>query len=184
MVFKGFLFTLLMVLTLLIGDCAYSGTIKWDNKNSLEDFKQASEQPGAITFQPPEGWLQADPKSLPSHVKAMVVGKGVNEYPPSINLAYDEFAGTLKEYLKLVEGVNKRLGAQAQDLGSIQTLAGEARLLQVDSKSVWGTERQMQVIIVKNGKAFILTASALKSEFSEFYPQFFASLKSLKINPE
>jgi hypothetical protein len=156
--------------------------VNWDDKTLQDSFKELSLQQGAVSFQPPEGWRLADPKSLPSHVKMMVVGKGSSNYPPSINLAYDTFNGTLKEYLKLVEAINKRLGSEWIDIGLIQTLSGEARLLQLDSKNAWGQERQMQVILVKDGIAYILTASALREEFSQFYPQFFKSLKSLKIN--
>jgi hypothetical protein len=155
----------------------------WDDKALQNSFQSLSEQPGSVSFQPPEGWHLADPKSLPTHVKIMVVGKGSHTFPPSINLAYDEFKGTLKDYLKVVDAINKRLGAEAKDLGIIQTLAGQAQLIQIDSKNVWGIERQMQVIIVHHGIAYILTASALKDEFSKFYPHFFKSLKSLKINP-
>jgi hypothetical protein len=166
----------------LLPSLIFSEAAKWGDKALCDSFKSLSEQPGTVTFQSPEGWFLADPKSLPSHVKMMVVGKGSHEFPPSINLAFDEFNGTLKDYLKLVEAINKRLGADSKDLGMIQTLAGEARLLQIDSKNAWGLERQMQIIIVKNGQAFILTASALKDEFSKFYPQFFKSLKSLNFN--
>ena len=171
-------------ISLLACSSAFSENGKWDDKPLQESFRQVSEQPGAVTFKPPQGWFLADTKSLPSHVQIMVVGKGAYEFPPSINLAFDEFNGTLKEYLKVVDGINKRMGGKAQDLGVIHTEAGEARLLQIDSKNVWGPERQMQAIIVKNGKAYILTASAHKNEFSNFYPQFFSALKSLKINPD
>jgi hypothetical protein len=153
-----------------------------DDKTLQKSYQSLSKQPGAVSFLPPEGWHLADPKSLPSNVKLMVVGKGSHTFPPSINLAYDEFNGSLKDYLKVVDTINKRLGADAKNLGPIQTLAGEAQLLQIDSKNSWGIERQMQVILVKEGVAYILTASALKEEFTKFYPQFFQALKSLKIN--
>ncbi len=170
--------------SILVASCATLGFAEaaWDDSSLQSSFKSLSEEPGSVSFLPPEGWHLADPKSLPSHVKIMVVGKGSSTFPPSINLATDEFKGSLKEYLKVVHAINKKLGADAKDLGQIATLAGEARLLQIDTPTAWGTERQMQVILVKNGMAYILTASALEKEFSRFYPQFFQSLKSLKIN--
>ena len=151
--------------------------------SAVEEGMKANLEPGAVTFTPPTGWRLADPSSLPSSVKVMVVGKTKGEYPPSINLATEEFSGTLKQYLKIVKNINESQKAEWKDLGFIKTDAGQASLSQVDSKTNWGTVRLMHVILVKNGLAYILTAASLKDEFSQFYKDFFNSLKSLQINP-
>lgn len=133
------------------------------------------------TFTPPAGWRMADPASLPTHVKIMVVGEGANELPPSINLGYEPFVGSLKEYLKIVKRINVSSGDVWQDLGSIQTQAGPASLSQVDMKTKWGNLRQMHVIYLSDGIAYILTAAALKDEFPRFYPQFFESFHTFRV---
>lgn len=154
-----------------------------EEKALQESFKTLSQEPGAVMFTPPTGWFLADPKALPSNIKIMVVWKGTQEYPPSMNLAYEPYKGTLKEYLRLIDAINKKKGAEWKDLGKIQTEAGEASLSQVDLRSQWGVERQMHVILIKDGTVYILTAAALKDDFSKFYKEFFAAMRSLKINP-
>jgi hypothetical protein len=133
-----------------------------------------------IQFTPPKDWRNAEKSMLPEHVELMVVGKGSNEFPPSISLATEKYAGTLKEYLKIVKELSASKGQQWKDLGTIQTEAGNASLSQTDSKSGWGELRMMHVILKKNGMIYIVTAAALKSEFPQFYKEIFASLRSLK----
>lgn len=132
-------------------------------------------------FIPPASWTLTDPKTLPPPVKSMAVGKGSCEYPPSLNLTTEKFSGTLKEYLKIVKTINQKMGDEWKDLGTIQTEAGIASLSQVDVRSKWGIERMMHVIIVREGTAYILTAAALKTEFPNFYKEFFQSMKSLRM---
>ena len=149
-----------------------------------ENFFEQSREPGAVLFTPPTGWHIADPKQLPPSVKVMVVGKGSSTYPPSINLAIEEYPGTLKQYLQIVKEINDRSGGEWKDLGTIQTEAGEASLSQVDAKTKWGTERLMHAILIKNGTVYILTSAALKDEFPQYYKEFFLTMRSLRFNPD
>jgi hypothetical protein len=134
-----------------------------------------------VEFTPPPGWLSADAALLPNHVKAMVIGKGAHELPPSINLGCEDYKGSLKDYLKIVKEFNKSQGDPWIDLGTIETKSGPASLSQVDMSSEWGTIRQMHVILLKDEVVYILTAAALKEEFPKFYSAFFDSLKSLQV---
>ncbi|KAF3363377.1 Uncharacterized protein PHSC3_000024 [Chlamydiales bacterium STE3] len=144
------------------------------------DFLQSKEViQNAVAFVPPQGWRLADKISLPKHVLVMVVGKGANDYPPSMNLGYDHFNGSIKEYLKIIKNINASQGCQLKDLGSISTKAGTASLSQFDEKTPWGEVRQMHAILLKDGIAYILTASALKDEFPKFYQDFFKSIQTL-----
>lgn len=145
-----------------------------------EKVKEENEEE-IVLFTPPTGWMLADPNALPGRVRTMVVGKGASSFPPSINLSTEPYKGTLKQYLKIVKNMNVAQGHEWKDLGTIQTQAGVASLSQVDTKSQWGVVRLMHVILVKNGNVYILTASALKDEFSVYYKDFFASMRSLRI---
>lgn len=136
---------------------------------------------GIVLFTPPPGWRLAEASSLPAHVRAMVVGSGPSSFPPSMNLSWEPFKGSLKQYLKTVKNLNSAQGYEWKDLGSIKTEAGNASLSQVDTKSQWGNVRLMHVILINNGHVYILTASALKDEFSIFYKDFFASMRSLRV---
>ncbi len=143
---------------------------------------ELSKAPGAIVFTPPAGWSQAEETSLPKYVLAMVIGKGTSNFPPSINLAYDYAPDGLQEYMKVVRQLNDAKGIPFKDLGTIRTQAGDARLLQLDLATEQGTIREMQVIYNRGDTAYILTAAALKDEFSTFYKDFFTSLRSLNVN--
>lgn len=147
-----------------------------------KEAKEAKEnKEGIVFFTPPEKWMMADPNNLPSRVRVMVIGKGPTNFPPSINLSWEPFSGTLKDYLKMVKNLNASQGYPWKDLGTIQTQAGTGSLSQVDTKTQWGEIRLMHVILKKNGNIYILTTSALKEEFSLFYKDFFAAMRSLKI---
>jgi len=146
------------------------------------DFEQISTSPGAVLFVPPKNWQIADGKELPDHVQFMVVGKGKYNFPPSINLSTEEYAGTLKDYLAIVKEINSSQGSEWKNLGMIKTEAGSASLSQADAMTEWGQVRMMHVILLKDGIIYILTAAALKKEFPSLYQTFFKSLKSLKIN--
>lgn len=142
--------------------------------------KKNTEEP-IVLFTPPQGWHLTDPTTLTPHVRCMVVGKGTSSFPPSLNLSSEPYKGTLREFLKIVKNINTSKGDEWKDLGTIKTKAGLASLSQVDTPTPWGEKRLMHVIIVKEGQVYILTASALKSEFPSFYNAFFASMKSLNI---
>lgn len=136
---------------------------------------------GMISFTPPSGWHLAESNLLPAHVRAMVVGNGPSTFPPSMNLSWEPYKGTLKQYLKIIKNMNEAQGYEWKDLGTIKTEAGNGSLSQVDTKTQWGDVRLMHVILLKEGNIYILTASALKNEFSLFYKDFFTSMRSLKI---
>lgn len=147
-----------------------------------QKIAEASQAPGIVMFNPPEGWRVADPKALPPSVKYMVVGNGVNDFPPSMNLGIERFKGTLPEYLATIKSINDSQGSEWKDLGTLRTQAGNASLSQVDAKTEWGEVRMMHVIILKDGSAYILTAAALKEEFSKYYKDFFKSMRTLRFN--
>lgn len=169
---------LLMLSALLLN---YSMLDAVEENVNQPSTKTAQSEISNITFTPPPGWRQVEKNTLTPSILAMVVGKGEHELPPSINLAFQNESGTLKQFLRFVKDVNQADGIEWKDLGQIRTLAGEASLSQLDIRTEWGIIREMQVIYVKDNTAYILTAGALKDEFPKFYKEFFASLRSLNI---
>jgi hypothetical protein len=159
-------------------------TVPKNFERTEEEYQRIAKEPGAVVFNPPEGWFLADPDGLPSHVQAMVVGKGKYEFPPSINLSTEEFAGSLRDYLKVVREINHSHGSEWKDLGTIRTQAGEASLSQADTQTEWGSVRMLHVILSREGVIYILTAAARKEEFPKFYKTFFDSLRSLHVNKD
>lgn len=150
--------------------------------SEIEASAVDAKSPQAVYFTPPEGWRQAESKSLSPNVKIMVVGKGKGEFPPSINLAVEPYKGTLKDYLKIVKSINASKGGNWKDLGKIRTDAGEGSLSQLDTKLQWGDVRMLHAIVSKNNTIYIMTAAALREEFPAYYKQFFDAMRSLHIN--
>lgn len=170
--FYFYFFTLLFV-------TIFATEIIAETQSFLEESTPA---PGIATFSPPKGWLAADKNVLSEHVKILVVGPKIkNDMPPTMNLMIEPYNGTLKTYLKSVKKINDAHGDAWKDLGTLKTKSGEASLSQVEIRSKWGGEKLMHAIIVKNGYAYVLTASAAKNEFGRFYQQFYSSLRSLQI---
>jgi len=142
----------------------------------------ADEIPEGCEFVPPTGWHAADTSQFPENLRAMVVGKGKGPYPPSLNIWIEPYSGTQKSYLKSIKDACLEDKDEFRDLGEIKTQSGNASLCQVDRKTKWGDERQMHALIVRYNKAYLLTAAALKTEFSEYTSQFFDAIRSMKIN--
>lgn len=154
-----------------------------------DQFLQAAQQEGAVIFTPPEGWGAVDPQTLPLSekakkiIKAMVFGKGLSQFPPSISLAIHPWNGTVKDYLiKEIKPDIETIKGNFKDLGNMKTQAGDARLCQVDFMTNWGELREMHVILKKDDLLLVLTAAALKEEFPRFYSDFFTSMRSLRFH--
>ena len=177
-----------LVAYLLVANCTSllsteAPALSQEEENLIySDMKNIANEPGTASFTPPQGWRIADPKALPKSVKAMVVGKGTHEFPPSINLGTESYRGTLKQYLKRIKEINESRGGRWKDLGTIQTDAGPGNLSQVELKNQWGDIKMMHIILLKEGIVYIMTAASLKEEFPRFYKEFFSSLRSLKVN--
>lgn len=134
-------------------------------------------------FIPPEGWMPADPKTLSPSVKISFLTKGKKEYCPSINLASEKVDLTIENYLKIVKKIHQNdKNNQWRDLGKIMTHAGEARLTEIESKTPFGPARLLQMILIKDKNAYVLTASALKSEFSQYNKEFQKAFQSLSLS--
>jgi len=134
-------------------------------------------------FIPPEGWEIADPRSLSSKVKIAFLKKSMNGFCPSINLAVEDTDATLNEYLKAVKAIHEQDRTnQWRALGKVRTGAGLAQLTEVDSTTEWGPVRILQLILVKEGHAYVLTAAALKEEISNYYKDFQSSFRSFTLS--
>lgn len=133
-------------------------------------------------FTPPQGWDMTDPKALPFHTKVCFIGKSSKPLRPSVNLSVEETPVTLKRYLDAVKNNNKAdPNRNWRDLGKFTTPLGEGRLTEIEVKTEVGMVRQVQLIVLKDKIAYILTAASLKEEFSKHYQTFEKVLHSLNM---
>ncbi|HEV3269845.1 MAG TPA: hypothetical protein VGZ69_04265 [Candidatus Rhabdochlamydia sp.] len=141
-------------------------------------FCITTDQPSCF-FTPPPGWDFADPKILAPRVKIAFVGKTKQALAPSIILAAEEIKVGLPEYLKAVQAIYERTRKTSwRSMGLIKTQAGPAHLLQIDTETKYGPLRKLQLIFIKENKAYILTTTALKKEFSSHLEAFQKTLSS------
>lgn len=130
-------------------------------------------------FTPPPDWDFADPKILAPRVKIAFVGKTKQALPPSVILAVEEIKVSLPEYLKAVQTIYEKTRKTSwHSMGLIKTQAGPAHLLQIDTETKYGPLRKLQLIFIKENKAYILTTTALKKEFSTHLKAFQKTLSS------
>lgn len=134
-----------------------------------------------VYFNPPKGWFQVEPDKSTRTVKLIIVGKPKSTFAPTIKLSTQLYSKSLKDYLNMIKVKNQSEGIDWKDLGIIQTKTGKASLSQNDEKTEYGTLRFMRVILLKDERIYILTATALASEFSFYYKEFFDALTSLTI---
>lgn len=136
-------------------------------------------------FVPPKGWEIADPRTFSPHVQLAFLKNTGKGFCPSINLAVEETDVSLSEYLKAVKAIHEQdKGNHWRLLGKVRTPAGLAQLTEIDSTTAFGPVRLLQLILLKEGHAYVVTAAALREEFSNFYKEFQTSFRSLTITSD
>jgi hypothetical protein len=136
-------------------------------------------------FIPPPGWDLADPARLSPRVKVGFLGQSSKGLLPSVNLATEKVSISLKEYIAAVKTIHEAdPSTKWRDLGAYKTPFGEGRLTEVETKIGCGIARRMQLIVIHENVAYILTVGALKEEFSKHYKTFEAVFRSLCITDD
>jgi hypothetical protein len=134
---------------------------------------------------PPKGWeCIRDPEQLPQKVKLIYIGNpsGKSVFNPSLNIACETTSLSLSEYLVEAKIYHEgQGGTTCHSLGKIATLAGEAHLLQIDRPSQWGDVRFLQGIFIREGNAYVITATCLKNEFNLYSTSLFKAIQSVTL---
>ncbi len=134
-------------------------------------------------FIPPENWDIADPRTLSSKVKMAFLKNSGKSFCPSINLAIEETDVSLTDYLKAVKAIHEQdRNNHWRSLGKVRTAAGMAQLTEIDSTTEWGPVRILQLILIKDKHAYVLTAAALKEEMSNYYKDIQSAFRSFTLS--
>lgn len=156
-------------------------------KQSIQTIVQNSEisESAQCFFIPPEGWEFADLSTLTPRVKIAFLKRGSKGFSPCINLAIEETQASLSDYLKAVKAIHEQdRNNHWRALGKVRTPAGLAQLTEIDSTTEVGPIRILQLILLKEGRAYVLTAAALKEEISNYYKAFQAAFRSLTLTTD
>ncbi len=144
------------------------------------------EQPQVFSYiTPPKGWEITNPKFLAKSVQIAFIKKTNNIFCPSINLAIEKSNLSLPEYLNVIRQIhesNKR--NRWRQLGKVHTLSGIGQLTEIDTTTEFGAVRMLQLILVKQGYTYVVTAAALKEEIAEHYREFQSTFRSLQVTSD
>lgn len=136
-------------------------------------------------FIPPKGWEVVDPEKISPCVHICFIEKRASGVAPSVNLATEPVTISIDAYVNEVKKIHAAdPNAKWRDLGKFQTLLGSGRLTEIELPTELGKARLVQLIVVKDQLAYILTACALKEEFSKYYKTFDQVLRSLQSTPD
>jgi hypothetical protein len=134
-------------------------------------------------FIPPENWDIADPRTLSPKVKMAFLKNNGKGFCPSINLAIEETDVSLTDYLKAVKAIHEQdRNNHWRSLGKVRTAAGLAQLTEIDSTTEWGLVRILQLVLIKDKHAYVLTAAALKEEMSNYYKDIQSAFRSFTLS--
>ena len=136
-----------------------------------------------LTIVPPKGWdCISDTEQLPQKVRMIYVGTGKGQFSPSINLACEETTMLPDEYMALAKSYHEgQSDTRCKSLGTIETRAGVANLLQIDRPTQWGNVRFIQAVVIREENAYVITATCLQEEFAALSSQLFKSIQSFII---
>lgn len=152
---------------------------------ALFAFQAHSKEPSQPFFIPPKGWDVADPKAFSPSVQIAFLKNTGKGFCPSMNLAVEETEASLSEYLKAVKAIHEQdKGTHWRSLGKVRTTAGLGQLTEIDATTPFGPVRLLQLIFMKEGHAYVLTAAALREEFSNFYKAFQDSFRSFVLTSD
>lgn len=136
-------------------------------------------------FQPPPDWLMSNPKDFKDGVKIGFVASKRKIFTPAITLTLEKIPCSEKTYIEIVKKNHKSdITKDVRELGLLQTKSGSAHLLQIDTKNTWGKVRILQAILVKEGVAYIQTASCLREDFLKIHRDLLDSFNSLSVSDD
>lgn len=136
-------------------------------------------------FIPPSAWQYARPKNPSEYVHVSFILNGTFKFRPSINLATEKIDVSLKEYVQAVKEIHlKEPNTKWHDLGKFTMKGGVGRLTEISSQTPYGEVKILQAILIHKKMAYILTATALKNEFSNLLNEILSSLQSLSLQED
>ncbi len=147
--------------------------------------KETSDAPSMCYIVPPKGWDLADPKLLSKSVKIAFLKKNMGKFCPSLNLAVEKVNVSLSEYLKAVKNIHENNHRNRwRQLGKVRTASGVGQLTEIDTDTEYGSVRMLQLILIKNSVAYVVTAAALKEEIAQYYKEFQTAFRTLQITSD
>ena len=130
----------------------------------------------------PKNYEIANPKTYNKYIKIAFSKNEKSICRPTLNLSIQKTVLTLDEYTKEAQNIHQKTGNTTYTiLGKIDLDQGKASLSQID-QNIHSTNFQMlQMIFIKDKKAYIITASSKKDQMLHNYQTFLDTFSSFKI---
>ncbi len=171
-----------ILLSIVLSSCFLTWAFSKNHSTSIVQAVESARLTQCF-FIPPEHWDIADPKTLSPKVKMAFLKNSGKGFCPSINLAIEETDVSLTDYLKAVKAIHEQdRNNHWRPLGKVRTAAGLAQLTEIDSTTEWGPIRILQMILIKDKHAYVLTAAALKEEMSNYYQDIQSAFRSFTLS--
>jgi len=130
-------------------------------------------------FSPPPNWEYIILPETPPCIKATFVGESSSPLKPSINIAQENISISEEAYLKAVKAIHdEEPNTKWKKTGKITTQVGIATLAEIDSKNSLGDLKMIQMILIKDKVAYIITGAAVKEDFPKIVQQLLQSCRS------
>ncbi|MBI5274374.1 MAG: hypothetical protein HY860_04905 [Chlamydiales bacterium] len=130
----------------------------------------------------PDAFMEVVRKGSNSSIVKNYLYKDKTGFSPSINIAVEKTTLSAFQYMKEVKGnYNNKAGYSMTEFPMLKTGSGKAYLLQIDKKQTFGDIRILQMILLQQETAYIITACALKKEFPQIEKDFLKTFSSFTL---
>lgn len=131
-------------------------------------------------FIPPKDWQIGQSQNPDSKVEIIFVGNNRKGIAPSINLTTEKVNISLHQYIQCVKKIHTAdPNTKWRDLGDHKSSMGVGRLVEIEMKLPQGPFKVLQFLSLKDNTVYILTMGILKSEFTQYVPEFEKILQTL-----
>lgn len=133
-------------------------------------------------FLPPKNWKLTNPKTYTKYIKVAFTKNEKKICRPSINLSSQKTNLSLDEYTNEAKKTHEMdPNTTYTIIGKIDLKGGKAKLTEI-TKNVHSTDfKIMQMIFIKDKKAYIMTASSKKEDLLNNSPTFISCFKSFEL---
>ncbi len=149
---------------------------------SILIFFDLSSQEKIPFFIPPKDWVLSNPKTYTKYIKVAFSKNQKAIYRPTINLSIQQTDLSLDEYSAEAKKIHeKEPNTTYKILDKIDLKSGQATLSEIFKNTHSIDYKILQMILIKDKVAYILTAACKKEEITTYYPIFLESFKSFEL---
>jgi hypothetical protein len=133
-------------------------------------------------FTPPAKWQYIMLPETASYIKATFIDNNGSSLKPSINIATEDISISEAAYIKAAKACHDEdPSTNWRKIGKITTLAGIATLAEIDSQNNFGKLKMLQMIFVKDKKAYIITGASKKEDFASCAQKILQAIRSFRL---